>query len=271
MNESFSVGRALSLTMSITFRNFIAFALLAVLVSIPEILYVYFGTKDWGGEASLSDLMDLVWFVLKFLAIGFFCGALVISTYAYGVVRELKGQHASIGATLAQGFRRFFPVIGTALLLGLLVAVTAFGTGFVALRMGTFGQILVLCAIGAIWATYIAAIPAAVMEPSGMTGPLTRSSSLTQGRRGAIFATLAVLMGVKFVTNEIVGSMLVDEAAIMDDPDKMWDMMRTSMYATVVIDIVFSMFMAVLASVSYYLLRAEKEGTSADELAAVFE
>jgi hypothetical protein len=271
LNESFRVGRALGLGLSITFRNFVPFLLLGVLISLPEILYMWSATSDWAGQPTMEMLVELGWFVIKFLLIGYVCGILVISTFAYGVVMELKGQHASIGDTIVQGFRRFFPVLGVALLFGVLIVVVAFVVGFFAMRMETFGQILVRCAVGAIYAIYLCAIPAAVIERPGVSGALSRSSSLTQGRRGAIFAMLALVMLVKFGCTEIVSSMLIDQEALMEHPELMWGMLRDALWVTVAFDVLFSMFMAVLASVTYYLLRAEKEGTSADELAAVFD
>ena len=273
MNESFSVGRGLSLGLSITFRNFIPFAVLAVLVFVPQLLYVHFSTADWGKtEMPFEDVAGLLWWVGKFFAISFLCSALLISTYAYGVVMELRGQHAGIGATLSQGLRRFFPVLGTATIIGVLLMVVGFGVIYLGARMnlGTFGQVLVYCTIGAIWSIYLCAIPAAVIEPSGLVGPLSRSSSLTQGRRGAIFGMLTVYFGAKFIAGEIVTSTILTPDSLMGE-ESIWDLMRTAFYVSTIIDIVFSMFLAVAASVTYYLLRAEKEGTSADELASVFE
>ena len=47
--------------------------------------------------------------------------------------------------------------------------------------------------------------------------------------------------------------------------------LKTYLYANFVVDLLLGTLGGVVAAVTYYLLRAEKEGTSADELAAVFE
>ena len=47
--------------------------------------------------------------------------------------------------------------------------------------------------------------------------------------------------------------------------------MKTSMYINLGIQVILGTLAAVVAAVAYYALRAEKEGTSANELAAVFE
>jgi len=46
---------------------------------------------------------------------------------------------------------------------------------------------------------------------------------------------------------------------------------RLSMYISMGIQVILGTLSSVVAAVAYYALRAEKEGTSANELAAVFE
>ena len=67
--------------------------------------------------------MEILLFGLGLIAISFGCGILVVQTFAYGVVMELKGQHAGMGATLSKGFSRFFPVLGVAILLAMVANV----------------------------------------------------------------------------------------------------------------------------------------------------
>jgi hypothetical protein len=271
MNESFGVGRALGLGFSIWFKNFIPFALLAVLVSSPQIIWTYHAMSSWGGDFSLETLESIQSFAYVFLALGLASSVLLISTYSYGVVSELRGQHAGMGATLAKGFSRFFPVLGTSIVLAIIVIVVGIGMSVVFMAAQELGIILVLTAIGAVYAVYFVAIPSAVVERPGVFGALGRSGALTSGRRGAIFGLIALVFLAKFGLNKVLEGFLIDQEALMEDPDAIWDMLKTGIWAQMAVDLVFSMFMAVLASVTYYLLRAEKEGTSADELAAVFD
>jgi hypothetical protein len=191
------------------------------------------------------------------------------------VVSELRGQHAGAGATLAKGLSRFFPVLGTSFLMAVIMVVVAIVMAIVFGMMfqgsPELAMILVGCAIGAIYAVYYVAIPSAVMERPGVAGALGRSGELTSGKRGAIFGLLVLVALAKFGVNKVLEGVLIDEQAIMDDPSQIWGMLKTGIWAQLVADIIFSMFTAAFASVTYYLLRAEKEGTSADELAAVFE
>ena len=265
MNETFRVGRALGLTFKIFFKNFIPFLLLSVLFTAPEFLYVWSKLGFKGEITAFQSMGDVIIFALAFLAISFGCMVLVVQTYAYGVVMELKGQHAGIGSTVAHGFSRFFPVLGVALLIGIMIAAVVFASSFVLGRMGLFGQIAVLCLWGLVYSVYFVAIPAAVIERPGAGGALTRSRELTMGHRGAIFAVLAMISLIKFLADQILQDTVLEDSASMEDA------LRKVMYIKVGIDVVLSMLQGVLASVAYYLLRNEKEGTSADELASVFE
>jgi hypothetical protein len=110
-----------------------------------------------------------------------------------------------------------------------------------------------------------------VMEKPGVFGALGRSGALTSGKRGAIFGLLALVFLAKFGLNKMLEGFIVDQESLMRDPDGIWSAIKNLVWARLVVDLIFSMFMAVLASVTYYLLRSEKEGTSADELASVFD
>ena len=265
MNESFRVGRALGLSFTIWFKNFIPFLFLAALLTTPEFLYVYSKLGFSGEITAFQDLGDVIIFALAFLAIGFLCSCLVVQTYAYGVVMELKGHHSSIGSTVAHGFSRFFSVLGVAILIGIILAVTIFAASFILGRMGVIGQIGVYCLIGAIYSVYFVAIPAAVIERPGVGGALTRSRELTMGRRGGIFAMLALVYIVKFLADQILTDSMTSSTESFENA------FRKVMYWKIGIDVILNMLLSVMACVSYYLLRNEKEGTSADELASVFD
>src|SRR5262245_46341662 len=111
MNEQFRVGRALGLSFSIWFKNFLPFTLLAIILCAPQILFALNEFSSWGGEFDLYRLMKIASFENWLTLIGIGCGILVTSTLTYGVVMELKGQHAGMGACVVVGLKRFLPVI----------------------------------------------------------------------------------------------------------------------------------------------------------------
>jgi hypothetical protein len=166
-------------------------------------------------------------------------------------------------------------VLGSALLIAILIGGVAIGTSLIAapIFMGSpeLAQILVGCAVGAVLAVYYVTIPSAVMERPGVFGALGRSGALTAGRRGAVFGLLLLVFLAKFGLSKLLEGMLIDMEALMADPDAAISAMRTLMWAQAIADVVFAMFTATIACVTYYLLRSEKEGTSADELASVFD
>jgi hypothetical protein len=275
MNESFSVGRALSLGLSITFRNFIPFLGLALLVSSPQIIWTIVQMGEWNGELTLEKAEGIQTFAYWFLGLGIFSSIMLISTYSYGVVSDLRGQHASVGATLAKGLSRFFPVIGSAIILIIIMIVVSLVMAimFAMVFSGSpeLAMILVGCGMGAMYSVYYVTIPSAVMERPGVVGALGRSSELTSGRRGGVFALLVLIFLAKFGMNKVLEGIMIDQEALMEDPDAIWTMLKNGIWAQMAVDIIFSMFTAAIACVTYYLLRSEKEGTSADELAAVFD
>src|SRR5678815_3832515 len=104
------------------------------------------------------------------------------------------------------------------------------------------------------------ATQASVLERPGLLGALRRSRELTAGYKWQIFGLLFLLGVIGFVTNLILTGAMSATPHTVDDPFRN---LTNLMYVTVAHQIVFGSLGAVMASVAYYLLRAEKEGTSA--------
>ena len=189
----------------------------------------------------------------------------------YGVVMELRGRRAGVGACIGVGLARLFPVLGVMLLLGIILIAVGIVAVIMILGLGLFGVVAGLVLVGAIYTVYYVAIPAAVLERPGVAGALSRSSELTRGRRGAVFGLLFLVFGVRIAITLLMRSVIIDEAAALANPDLIYGMLKTYYWGALIVGILSSILAGTLASVTYYLLRLEKEGTSADELAAVFD
>jgi hypothetical protein len=223
-------------------RNFIAFTLITAVLYIPLIAWMLHASSS-----RIETLND----ALKQLAVvgglSLFLNSFVTATLTFGVVKDLQGQRASIGACISTGFKRMLPALGVGLLAGL-----AMVGGFVLLLIPGF---IVMCML------YVST-PASVIEKPGVLGALRRSRDLTSGHKGGVFGILFMLWLIGWGISKI-------EAAAFT-PTSVEDF-RLSMYITMGIQVILGTLSSVVAAVAYYALRAEKEGTSANELAAVFE
>lgn len=251
MNE-FSVGRVLGTGFRIWFKNLIPFLLITLLIYVPLILWGY---SIVHAEQEL-DLWLKGFDRFSKLTLGLIplLNILVSAALTYGVVMELQGQHASIGACIATGIRRFFPVLGVALLTMICVI-----GGTIAL---VIPGIIVACML------YVTT-QVAVLEGPGVMASLSRSRELTRGHRGQIFGVLLLLGILGWVVTKIIETTMLDPASIT--PDNVFSKLRMYMYVELARSVVIGSLGSVFAAVAYYFLRSEKEGTSAAELANVFE
>lgn len=269
MNETYSAGRALSLGFKVFFRNLIPFAIIGCLLSLPYFIWVYFKLADL--ELGFFGFADDT-FPYKMLAFGVLTQLVMTSALTYGVVMELNGSHASLGSCIAVGLKRFFPVLGVGLVMGLIFFVILFIAGMAIFPLGIVAVIGALLFIGMIYALYYVALPSAVIERPGVAGALLRSRDLTAGHRGGIFGVIVLLAVAKYFINKWVGEGMVDEQAIMEGGEEVIiALVKKIIWVDVAITTVFSILTGVIAAVTYYLLRSEKEGTSSQDLASVFE
>lgn len=100
-------------------------------------------------------------------------------------------------------------------------------------------------------------MPASVCEKPGLAGALGRSKDLTAGHKGGVFGLLILLGIMDWAAGKVLDQMF--------DTD-----LRMRLWAGMGVDLLFGILGACVCAASYYLLRSEKEGTSADDLAAVF-
>ena len=245
MLDRFTIGGVLSTGFSTWFRNFVPFTLIATLVSTPVIIALAVLLANPGENIKLLEQWNLVMVVPKLLL-----NSLIAAALTYGVVMELNGTKATFGACMSNGFSRMFPVLGVAMLT--LLAVLG---GFILLIVPGIIISLML---------YVAT-PVAVVEKPGVVASLKRSRELTQGHKGSIFLLVLIvgMMSGAISTVLTMSFMEGTKVPIESYPTYMWLME--------VLEILSSTLGATIAAVAYTLLRREKEGTSTEALAAVFE
>ena len=242
MNERFSLGKVLGTGFRVWGTNIVPFMLITTLIFSPLIIWTVSIVS--GSEPSLRDFQNFQQYAP---AVAYLLQVLVSAALTYGVVMELQGQRASIGKCFAVGLARFFPALGV----GILTLLCVVG-GLIALIIP---GIILLCML------YVA-MPASVIEKPGITGALGRSRTLTENHRLEIFGLIVIMAILQNGSEKLVENSMTIHS--MSD-------LRTFMYIVMALIVVIGSLGSVMSAVAYYYLRQEKEGTSAAELAKVFE
>jgi len=186
-NRSFSVGRVLGRTFTIWGSNIVTLTILSAIIYSPVLLHAALAFPRPGEDATrFVQVQNVGQFVLSLMA---------TAAVIHGVFQQLRGQPIKIGACLRVCLGRFFPVLGVALLIVLIIVVCALpivfafsatGLAFLAVAAAMVVFILLYC-------MFWVAVPAAVVEKPGVGASLTRSQALTKGNRFAIFLVLLVI------------------------------------------------------------------------------
>lgn len=256
--NSFEFGRVIDRTFATVRDNFLNYFLIALVLSgLPTLLaqVVVISMPMTGAEAALGlilrGLIQIVGGVLAFVL----QGALVCGTVTY-----LNGGRAPMGKLVSVGLRAWLPLLG----LGICFALAVF-VGLILLIVP--GLILLV-----VWAV---AVPALIMEHTGVFGAFSRSAELTKGHRWAIFGlgvvfTLAVwivsgigglLVGILFYGGITPGAAMAAHGPLA----------FVGAFLSAVITAAVSVVTAVAPGVLYVELRASREGVAPQAVAQVFE
>lgn len=173
------------------------------------------------------------------------------------VVRELDGEEFSLSACTDEAVSRLLPVLGVILALALTFVGSTLAVGWIPFLVGEFLSWGLIAFLAVRWSV---AVPAVVVERSGVRASLARSVELSVGHRW----TLLVLGLLVFLLPPLVFSLL---GRILDG--------ALGPYSFQLIGFVVSAVLGVLhasvQAVAYYRLRQEKDGMSPKALADVFE
>lgn len=160
-SDHFTIGGVLGTGFRIWFKNLLPFLIISALIYAPLVIWGIARAQGDLAAAPPDDTAVWIELALELLANIFVAGALT-----YGIVMELQGQRASLGACIATGVARFGAVLGVAVLASL-----AFVVGLLALVVP---GIIVYCVL------YVAT-PAAVIERTGVRGAAASTSRAASG------------------------------------------------------------------------------------------
>lgn len=243
MDDTFRIGAIINRGFKVYFRNFFPFTLLMLVVYSPLIIAVV----TILGRPMTDE--NIVWLVVIMTLGSMILGVIASASVTYGTFEQLRGRHASLGANVAVGLKRLVPVLLTALVMGLFLML-----GFMAIIIP---GVILMC-------RWWVAIPAAVVEKTGIMASLGRSAELTKGHRLQIFGIVFLLGVISRISGRIVELMFLPAHPTIAD-------VRVYLAGILAVTVLMGGITAVVACVGYHDLRQLKEGVDTEELASVFD
>ncbi len=236
--STFGVGEVLSQTFSVYFANFLPFVVLTAIALSPLFIVEGYSIAAKTIPGSAAALVPL----LLLLVPAIVCPYIATGAITYGVFQQMRGKDTSIGDCLGRGLSALLPILGLAIVQGLLI-----GLG------------LLVCVVPGIllavrWAV---SLPAAVTERTGVSESMSRSTYLTDGMRWDVFGVLFVLV----VLN--IGSTLLVTLATARSP--ILHLLVSGVTSLLVVGL-----SSTASAVMYYRLRDLKESIDVDQVASVF-
>ncbi len=275
----FSIGNVLGTSFTVVSQNVLKFAAVPAVLIIPLIIvgfFIGFGMMRDVVPALQSGAVPTGGFFIGMVALGllFLCwSSLTSAVIVSGAFQALRLHSVQLGTAFRRGFAVLIPVVLTTIVLFLLlvvvVAVCCVPLGVILGLAGSaagssigfaLGMLAALVPSAIVWTMFWLYTPAIVVEGKGIGSSLGRSRVLTKGRRWGVFGVIAIIIVANIVLDLInrfvVGAVLGSVAQGI---------------VSLVLMILVQAYTATALTVTYYLLRADKEGISIDEIAKVFD
>jgi hypothetical protein len=256
---TFRSGQVLGTTLRLWAKNLVPVVLITTLLHSPLIL--------WTLSVAQHEMVVRQLVLLEYTAglVALPVNLLVSALLACGVVAELEGRPLSLGGWLMSAVTRFVTAVIAIILVSLciggitLIIAIPFSFHFpiVALVLVSLSM-LYLCAV------WYAAGPVSVIEGTGSFAALGRGRALTKGHRLAIVCFL-ILWVVVARGLELLELVLTFDR--IGGPSTL----GTYLYIDLIREVLLGSLGGVMTGVVYYFLRAERDGTSPQQLATVFE
>jgi len=259
----FRVGQVFSRTWSVFSRNFLTFVLVSALATLPGLLM----PQRTPGADPFRNLgvLAIGWLLMIVL------WALVQAVLLNAAFQSMRGRRFDIAESARIGLRRFFPIVGIAIILMVLAGLGASLLLLMHLPVPVYiASLLVVFLM--LYTVWFVATPVCVAEQLGPLDSMGRSAALTKGYRWKIFGMLLLLLIAQFiVVAAVVGAVAV--AVTGGGFLASSDAMATTVGQVVKLawNTIWTSFFATLIVVTYHDLRVAKEGIDTDQIAAVFD
>ena len=235
------IGAVLESSAGVFAKNPLPYLVFALLAGTPKIVMPLL----WGSSRTVEILASILAFVLQIL----FLGAITHSVY-----QDLTGKRGRIAESAMRGLSRFFSLLGTVLLFGLLLLLMLLPM----IILPSIAVFLVIILFAYAYCCLVVAVPACVVERLGPMASLDRSAVLTKGNRWSVFGLLFLLWLAAAAVGYLVAMILPDAS-------------RSETVVGTVVRTVFEAFKDIVAAALYYHLRSAREGVDIDKLVTVFD
>jgi hypothetical protein len=247
-------GEILDRGLKILFARLPAFLILGAILLLPMFIVQILQPQIVSGVGAAAGIV----MVLFFMIFSFIYAGAVVDV----ISREYHGKTVSIGGAISFALRRFGPLLGTALLTGLVI-----GLG-----------LLLLIIPGIIFSIWFAFVTQVVMvEGLSGTSAMSRSKELTKGHGGRIFGILFIIGLLNGLINVgltmglasalPVQQIVVGRGGLEYGPVNMTNLVILS-FIEYVISIFTSSFQSICVTLMYFDLRVRKEGYDLEVLAS---
>lgn len=245
-----SVGSVLRRTFDAWTANLPAFSLVGLVIYSPLLLALGAMAASGSSFPLLQRLLDLVGNLFNLVLTG---------GVTYGVFLHQRGRRAEVGELLRTGLSRFGTVWATGIMVGILTLL---------------GLCLLVVPGLVVMTRYWVAVPVAVIESPGANASLSRSVTLTEGNRWAIFAILLTLGLSMFVVAVVLAALLGSVGgdallAAKDGGGVQFNAAGQALLQLLVLPLVC--LTAIAPAIVYHDLRVGREGVDVEELLRVFE
>ncbi len=237
--SDFRIGRVLSQTSTVLSRHFLTFFTIAAVANLPA-LVLFRDAQAAGGDPGQGALVLLLGLLLV-LVLTILSQAVIL----YGAFQDMRGRPVNLVDSLMVGLRRFFPIIGLAIMMTVLVGL---------------GMMLLLVPGLILLTMWFVGTPVCVVEQRGPWASLRRSAELTKGHRWKIFGLILVLIVVSALVSPLIDLVLnaIGGKTLALIGELIWNG-------------VWGAFYGIAAVVAYHDLRVAKEGVDIEQIAAVFD
>jgi hypothetical protein len=247
----FRLGQVFSRAWSVFSGNFLTFTLVTGIASLPGLLIQQ---PTPGSQVAPFQNVGLgIFAVLLSVVLGTLSQAVVL----YGAFQVMRGRPIDLAQSARIGLRRFFPIVGLAISMTVLVFLAS-------LLLVVPGLML--------FVMWLVATPACVVEGLGPFRSMGRSRELTKGHRWKVFGLQLAILIPALVVGGIVGAVIFAVSGASG-----FLAVATALSTTLgqVVNLIWSAiwkaFYAIVIVVAYHDLRVAKEGVDTDQIVAVFE
>lgn len=243
----FGIGNVLGTSASVLARNIIPFGIISALAILPSGLIEWFYEPN-ALDGEITTAGQDGWIIGLSALLSVICNGIATGALVYGTFQDLRGQRAGIGACIGRAAATLLPIVIASIGFGLMVGV---------------GTLLLIVPGIILYVVFWLYAPAIIVERAGIGASFSRSADLTRGRRWPIFGLLLViyiLIIVAMMAFTFIGGVtfaLISPVAFL--------------IVLYLVQALTTAYLAVATAVTYYYLRADKEGVDIEDIAKLFD